>query len=192
MREVWDGSIGNTPAAVNRLTGVLYLHPVLFKRLSPFHQKFVKLHEEGHYKLNTGSEFEADAYAFDRLAGTEFRSLKQCLSAISDVLDPSNPAKRPRYNALLKRALQWDFQHGNARAGEALKFFEDDRVTDRFTLINTENTGDAVTKAMQSLIGVLQQTEAERINESASRKSQQNFLVMVAVAFAVYYFVFKD
>lgn len=192
MREVWDSTIGNTPAAVNRLTGVLYLHPVLFRKLSPFHQKFVRLHEEGHYRLNTNSELEADAYAFDRLAGTEFRSLKQCLTAISEVLNPQNPTKRQRYNALLKRALQWDFAHGNKRAGDALRYFDKGGVTDRFTLINTENTGDAITKAMQSLTGVLQQTEAERINENAARKSQQNLLIMAVVAFAVYYFVFKD
>ncbi len=192
VKVVWSDKIGKSPAAIDRVSGVLYLHPVYYRRLSPFHQNFVYWHEVGHYTLDTSDEIKADAYAFDVLAGTEFRSLKQSLTALSEVLSPDNPSLLPRYKALVLRALRWDYRHGNDKAGELLRRIERGQLLDRFTLINTENTGDAITKAMQSLTGVLQQTEAERINENAARKSQQNFLVMVVVAFMVYYFVFKD
>lgn len=191
MRVEWK-AIGNSPAAVNTYYSVLYLHPVLFRKLTPFQQKFVYLHEMGHYYLNTDSEIEADAYAFSRLAGTEWRSLRQCLESLSEVLSPDNPTLKPRYEALYRRALRWDFAHGNEAAGKALSELELDTDMNYFTLINTENTGDAITKAMQSLVTVLQQTESERINETASRKSQQNFLVLILVAVGVYWFVFKD
>ena len=145
----------------------------------------------GHYYLNTSSEIEADAYAFDHLAGTEFRSLKQCLRSLSEVLDKNNPTLRPRYEALYRRALKWDAERGNEKAGQELSRRLQSDISG-FSLLNTENTGDAITKAMQSLQMVLQQTEAERINENAARKSQQNLIMLIVVAAAVYWFVFKD
>lgn len=190
MRTEWK-AIGSTPAAVNHFYGILYLHPVLFPKLTPFQQKFVYWHELGHYYLNTASEIEADAYAFDHLAGSEFRSLKQCLRSLSEVLDKDNPTLRPRYEALYRRALKWDAERGNEKAGQELSRRLQGDISG-FSLLNTENTGDAITKAMQSLQMVLQQTEAERINENAARKSQQNLIMLIVVAAAVYWFIFKD
>ena len=79
----------------------------------------------------------------------------------------------------------------NEKAGQELSRRLQSDVSG-FSLLNTENTGDAITKAMQSLQMVLQQTEAERINENAARKSQQNLIMLIVVAAAVYWFVFKD
>jgi hypothetical protein len=116
MKVVFTKEIGNSPAAIDRASGILYINPDVQRKLTPFQQKFVYWHEIGHYYLDTNSEIEADAYAFDRLAGTEFRSLKQCLECLTEILDKNNPTLRPRYDALMRRALQWDAAHGNKKA----------------------------------------------------------------------------
>lgn len=107
-----DGEMRDTPAAVDRETGVMYINPRLYNRLTPFEQKFVRLHEEGHYKLNTSDEIAADGYAFDRLAGTEFRSLKQCVQCLNTILDDTKAGHRVRKEALYERAIDWDRKHG--------------------------------------------------------------------------------
>lgn len=106
-----DGDMFDTPAAVDRDSGILYINPKLWFKLTPFQRKFVKLHEYGHYYLDTAIEEEADAYAFDRLAGTEFRSLKQCIGCLHTILDENRPGHRNRIEALYQRALDWDKAH---------------------------------------------------------------------------------
>ena len=106
-----DGEMFDTPAAVDRDNGILYLNPKLWFKLTPFQRKFVKLHEYGHFYLNTAIEEEADAYAFDRLAGTEFQSLKQCIGCLQTILDEKRPGHRVRMEALYQRALDWDKTH---------------------------------------------------------------------------------
>ena len=109
----------DTPAAVNRDTGIIYINPVLYATLTPFQQKFVLQHELGHYRLQTSSELKADAYAFAQLAGTEFRSLKQSLGCISEILGKDNPTRKRRYKALYKRVLAYDYlRYGNKLAKE--------------------------------------------------------------------------
>lgn len=106
-----NGEMADTPAAIDRERRILYINPKLYFKLTPFQQKFVKLHEYGHLQMNTSNEFIADAYAFDRLAGTEFRSLKQCIECLNTILDPNNPGHKVRIDALYERALEWDRQH---------------------------------------------------------------------------------
>lgn len=106
-----DGEMFDTPAAVDRDSGILYLNPKLWFKLTPFQRKFVKLHEYGHYYLDTAIEEEADAYAFDRLAGSEFQSLKQCIGCLQTILDEKRPGHRVRMEALYQRALDWDKAH---------------------------------------------------------------------------------
>ncbi len=120
-RYTTDPWISSTPAAVDRSTGILYINPRLFSQLTPFQKKFVKLHEEGHWRLNTDSETRADAYAFRRLAGTELRSLKQAMDCIDTLLSDNNPTKARRYRALYRLALAYDWQHtSNPRAAAEL------------------------------------------------------------------------
>ncbi len=107
-----DGEMRDTPAAVDRENGILYINPRLYNRLTRFEQRFVRLHEEGHYYLNTSDEFKADAYAFDRLAGTEFKSLKQCVRCLKVILTNEDKEHRARKKALYNRALAWDKDHG--------------------------------------------------------------------------------
>lgn len=101
----------DTPAAIDRKSGIMFINPKLWFKLTPFQRKFIKLHEYGHYYLQTDIEEEADAYAFDRLAGTEHRSMKQCIETLETILDPNRTGHRVRIEALYKRALEWDKKH---------------------------------------------------------------------------------
>lgn len=101
----------DSPAGCDRDTKVIVVNPELFNRLTPFQKKFILLHEEGHLALNTSEETSADAYAFDRLAGTEFRSLKQAVGALQEILDGTSPEHKERYDALYDRALSWDAKY---------------------------------------------------------------------------------
>lgn len=55
-----------TPARVNRATGVVELAPSFFTH-TPDEQRFILLHEVGHYKLQTQSERRADRFAANNL-----------------------------------------------------------------------------------------------------------------------------
>ena len=101
----------DTPAAVDKESGTLFLNPKLWFKLTRFQQRFVKLHEIGHYVLDTDSEEMADAYAFDHLVGTEPRSMKQCIETLETILDPNRTGHKIRINMLYQRALEWDAAH---------------------------------------------------------------------------------
>ena len=101
----------DTPAAMDRETGQMYINPKRFFALTPFQREFVKLHEKGHYVLNTDSELAADEYAFKHLAGTQFRSLKQCIECLEEILDENLIGHKVRVDQMYKLALRWDKQH---------------------------------------------------------------------------------
>lgn len=119
-----DYGIGDTPAAVSREDNTIYINPPLYNKLTPFQRKFVLFHEIGHYTLNSRNEIDADTFAFKRLAGTQHRSLKQCITAIADTLEDGNQTKEERYNNIVYQALLWDYQHGNEAVKEDLKIAE--------------------------------------------------------------------
>jgi len=99
------------PAGADQQNSVIVINPDLFNQLTPFQQKFVIKHETGHIALKTNDEIQADAYAFDQLAGTEFRSLKQCIETLETLLMPGDPIVDKRIEALYDRALIWDKRH---------------------------------------------------------------------------------
>lgn len=101
----------DTPAAIDRESATLYLNPKLWFKLTRFQQNFVRLHELGHLVLDTDIEEEADAFAFDRLVGSEHRSMKQCIETLETILDPHKLGHRVRIDALYQRALAWDKAH---------------------------------------------------------------------------------
>lgn len=99
------------PIACVRAERLIVINPGLFYAMTVFEQKFWLLHEEGHINLDTSSEVMADGYAFDKLAGTEFRSLKQMVAATEKLLVGSNPEFKLRKEALFQRAYAWDQAH---------------------------------------------------------------------------------
>ena len=109
--DAFHPDLQDCPAGCNIDTGVIVINPTLFDVLSDFQKKFVLLHEEGHIRLHTHDEIQADAYAFDRLAGTEFRSLKQSVEFLEQLLNPAYPTNEVRKASLYKRALDWDKKH---------------------------------------------------------------------------------
>lgn len=160
-----NGEMADTPAAIDRERRILYINPKLYFKLTPFQQKFVKLHEYGHLQMNTSNEFIADAYAFDRLAGTEFRSLKQCIECLNTILDPNNPGHKVRIDALYERALEWDKQHPildkaaqstnaeNLQAITQLVLASQEGVNNNTQIRSNENTQQTNTKYL-ALAGV--------------------------------------
>lgn len=101
----------DTPAAIDRDTATLFINPKLWFKLTRFQQKFIKLHELGHLVLDTDIEEEADAFAFDRLVGTEKRSMKQMIETLETILDPNRTGHAIRIDALYKKAIEWDLKH---------------------------------------------------------------------------------
>ncbi len=184
--------VQNSPAAIDRTNGILYINPKLFNRLTPFQKKFVKHHEMGHYKFQTSDELVADGYAFDQLAGTEFRSLKQALGCINDVLSENNPTKKIRYDALYKRALEWDYKNtGNLLAKRELDFINTGRI-EKWVSASEKNTL-AMSEFTKTLLTSL--TGDKVVDNNASQTKTNTFLigaVIMVVLFIFYKTQFSD
>ena len=184
--------IKDSPAAIDRTNGILYINPKLFNRLTPFQKKFVKYHEMGHYKFQTSDELVADAYAFDQLAGTEFRSLKQALGCINDVLKNNNPTKQLRYDALYRRVLEWDYKNtGNLLAKQELDFLQSRKV-EKWVSASEKNTL-AMSEFTKTLLTSL--TGDKVVDNNASQTKTNTFLigaVIMVVLFIFYKTQFSD
>ena len=184
--------IQDSPAAIDRTNGILYINPKLFNRLTPFQKKFVKYHEMGHYKFQTSDELVADAYAFDQLAGTEFRSLKQALGCINDVLKNNNPTKQLRYDALYRRVLEWDYKNtGNLLAKRELDFIKSGRV-EKWVSTSEKNTL-AMSEFTKTLLTSL--TGDKVVDNNASQTKTNTYLigaVIMVVLFIFYKTQFSD
>lgn len=105
------GEMQGTPLACDRSTATIYINPPLYSKLTLFERKFWIWHEKGHIILDTSDEFRADEFAFNKMAGTEWQSLKQMLGAMEKIFDKNNPYHRDRLEHLYKLALEWDKQH---------------------------------------------------------------------------------
>ena len=177
--------IQDSPAAIDRTNGILYINPKLFNRLTPFQKKFVKYHEMGHYKFQTSDELVADAYAFDQLAGTEFRSLKQALGCINDVLKNNNPTKQLRYDALYRRVLEWDYKNtGNLLAKRELDFIKSGRV-EKWVSTSEKNTL-AMSEFTKTLLTSL--TGDKVVDNNASQTKTNTYLIAIVVMVVLFIF----
>lgn len=113
-----DGSIiGSCPCAVDMRTGVVYINKSVWGRYDDFEQKFLIMHEVGHYELDTDSEYEADAYALRSVYKTAPRSLRRSLQTLCKIgiIDPS------RLTRLYEEALRLDASDGNYAAAIELQ-----------------------------------------------------------------------
>lgn len=177
--------IQDSPAAIDRTNGILYINPKLFNRLTPFQKKFVKYHEMGHYKFQTSDELVADAYAFDQLAGTEFRSLKQALGCINDVLKNNNPTKQLRYDALYRRVLEWDYKNtGNLLAKQELDFLQSGKV-EKWVSASEKNTL-AMSEFTKTLLTSL--TGDKVVDNNASQTKTNTYLIAIVVMVVLFIF----
>ena len=179
--------IQDSPAAIDRTNGILYINPILFNRLTPFQKKFVKYHEMGHYKFQTSDELVADAYAFDQLAGTEFRSLKQALGCINDVLKNNNPTKQLRYDALYRRVLEWDYKNtGNLLAKQELDFLQSGKV-EKWVSASEKNTL-AMSEFTKTLLTSL---TGDKVVDNNASQTKTNTLLIGAVIMVVLFIFYK-
>lgn len=191
LKVVHNSSIGNTPAAISREDKTLYINPELFYSFTSFQQKFIILHELGHYTLNTRSELDADTYAFNNIAGTQYRSLKSCIAAIEETLEDGNQTKEQRYNNIVYQALKWDYEHGNKAVYEDLiRAMEICSYNGKNTMRNKSKhdvyaetrrfieryNGDAAPSAIAGLEGVLDRGVAfntiKAVEDSANAREQ--------------------
>ncbi len=95
-----------SPALAFRKAGRVFLNMPYYSKLSNFDKKIVKEHEIGHIINNSSDEILADNYAFNRLQGSEFRSLKKLIKGLENTLDiDSNSEHQERYNAMVENAI---------------------------------------------------------------------------------------
>jgi hypothetical protein len=104
---IFTDEIGRSPAAVHLRSGILHINPDIFFQFPREWQKFIVLHELGHWKLQTRCEEKADAFAFHHFVQSG-ESLKDAVASLIKVLDTTEPAHRKRIEAALKKAQFWD------------------------------------------------------------------------------------
>lgn len=105
-------NLGNTPARVNRRTGVMEISVKHFKEMPMEHRLFVMLHEKAHVELQTTDENLADAQAFKEYADLGY-SLRESVKALTRVLNQNNPDHYWRMYQQLKRAEQYDIKNND-------------------------------------------------------------------------------
>jgi len=127
--------LGNTPARVHRPSGTVFLNSRIWQTLSEPIKKFILLHEEGHYILQTADEKKADQYALNHFAGTEKNSLRKINHAISSQLDILyNPEHQSRYDAIVLELLLTDYiKFGNEKAYKILSEMKQEILLKLFT-----------------------------------------------------------
>ena len=102
-----------TPARVHRPTGTVYLTPLFYAKYTPIQQRFIILHELGHYVKQTTDESEADRFAADILLNLDgykatFRALNNSLHSGNE-----NDARRINlFNYLKKKDMNALEQNG--------------------------------------------------------------------------------
>ena len=122
IQDVYVTGLGwGTPAQIDRMNGLRYLNAEHFDDLPLPWQRFIKLHEEGHYVMNTNNELAADEYGFYRYAA-EGWPLSECIPALTRILDPNDPAHKLRVVMMEKRVYEYDaFVNKNPKALAFLK-----------------------------------------------------------------------
>jgi hypothetical protein len=101
----------NTPASVDRNTGVLYINLKIWNKIKVWeHRFFILLHEYAHVALNTSDELAVDEYAF-KLYAQRGLSLTKSVTALADLLNANNKDHCWRTYKQLERAKEFDYKH---------------------------------------------------------------------------------
>ena len=108
----------SNPAKVNMATGTIMLNQQAMSLLPSHAQKFVLLHEVGHYRLQTYDEILADEYALSHLALRQPNSLWNYVQAVRMVTQDKT---RQRQAAI--KALEIAAQQGSNLAQELIKYY---------------------------------------------------------------------
>lgn len=103
ITQIKYAELGDSPAAVDRETGVMYVNPDFEGKLDEDQWYFIFLHELGHLKKQTKNELIADEWAHKQYL-KEGRSLKKSVFALTDLLPGTKPEDLERVKRQLKRA----------------------------------------------------------------------------------------
>ncbi|MDR1552547.1 MAG: hypothetical protein LBS69_03665 [Prevotellaceae bacterium] len=112
----WVDNMGTNPASVDLDTGIVQLNRQTWGSYSKFQQKFIIKHEEGHLNNPYGSEYDADRYALNKMAGTESRSLAKSVHALESIPGVTES----RVEKMYVEALKLDASMGNKIAEKEL------------------------------------------------------------------------
>ena len=182
------GFMYGTPAAVSHQSGILYINDELYDQLTPFQKEFVKQHEIGHYRKQTHDEFEADRYAFNKLAGKYKGSLKQSIGTLEAILDGDDTEHGKRIQAMYELALKWDAEHGNVAAANELKRIVTKLDKARFSRADGKNTKDvqiveSAGNNMNELAAIIYQGQiAQKQTENTGDNTKTLMYMMIALA----------
>lgn len=104
------------PARCHLPTGRIEINLSRWQFLTPEEKEFILFHEIGHFKKQTFSEEQADAFALKQLAFKKPYSLKNFVKSVSTVSKSDD-----RQRAAEKAALQLAAADGSQKAQELLK-----------------------------------------------------------------------
>ncbi len=169
-----DAEMQGTPCACDRETRTIYINHDLYDRLTLFQKKFWIWHEKGHINLNTPDEIAADNYAFDHLAGTQYRSLKQMIEAAESLLDGSKTYHQERIDNLYRRALEWDAAHPVQQLNKA--------TSKQITALGTQ-MNNAILNMTTAMMGQTQVVQSGQ--QTQSNSSNMMLIVIVAVVLII-------
>lgn len=128
---VTANELGSCPAAVRMADGVVEINIDVWNRYDDFEQRFILMHEEGHYVQQTDSEEEADAYALHKVYKTATGSLKRSVLTLYKV----GIIDRRRLESLYAEALKIDWQsNGNVAAKMELEKIKRSIMNKKLTL----------------------------------------------------------
>lgn len=114
------GGIGDTPARVNIDTQVVEVDAPVFYTFTPWQQKMILGHEEGHVVLDTvDDEIAADRYSIEKFAGSEAYSLRRMVDEMIVFFNKYPQIPETRKKAFIASALEVDAEKfGNEHAAE--------------------------------------------------------------------------
>jgi hypothetical protein len=123
-----------SPAKLDIENGIIFINKPVFDLLPGDYQRFIIAHEEGHYYLKTYSEFEADKYAFKKLAGQKNGSLMAIYNTILEVLPYTDFEHYVRFANIYQNILQYNYEE----TGDKKYIEEKDRFSVEFNKLMKE------------------------------------------------------
>jgi hypothetical protein len=107
-----------TPAMLNLIDGTfnnaeILLNQPHWEHLPNAYKDFIIAHEEGHFFLKTYSEFEADRYAFEKLAGSSPGSLLSMYDSLVEILPFSGREQCYRFAEMYRNIMTFNYEKSN-------------------------------------------------------------------------------
>lgn len=171
------GGIGETPARVNLDTRVVEVNAPVFRNLTPWQQKMVLGHEEGHVALDTvDDEIAADRYSIEKFAGSEAYSLRKMVEAMITFFNRYPQIPESRKKAFIVSALEVDAERfGNEHAAELARAIKEEPRVANLTGAEIAAIITAVVAAVQAIIATMFGKRAEWFRGDLTGKKDTAF-----------------